>query len=974
MIDRQIRKRLLRLIPLLAVLAVSGFRANAQTITIDPSTATTVSSQGGYLHGSGYDVSTPIPRVLTDYNSSTGYAIYFFCPASWVEIPFTVATTGIYSASIEYAAINDNVAIQIDVRRAGTENHWVSPDLALTNTNDLALSSPPATVTTSGIRLTATGNYILRVRNVSWLRSTATTRPQSFQYDAVGFNPRPFTLGAVKLTRTGAATTGATISGKVTSTGIGNVGKAWVMAAPSGTGPAEPGPFWQQGFWTQTNADGSYSLSVGAGTYKIHAGRPDTYVLPGYTSNDITISAGGMSITNITLPSRWGTLTDGRLTLLVQSEYFFSKNPDSMPALDDVNQYNESTVLITGDWYSDGPPGTNPGGTEGNGFKVGYMSAGDYMDYYVDVPTGKGGQYMVTLTYYNGNDTAALYRFTANPGTVDENSTEGSLPSTPGNYVAPQIKVFNAPPLTLKAGLNIIRQHDVEYAADTDSFRLTQIVEEVPGAINPDNATFVWATGEASAGFVTTPTKPGDGTITNFTKGSYVEIPFSVDAPGLYKLTTPVATNIDDGMLQFDIRPEGTEAHYSTPDMPVPNTGGMGNFNHSIVVDELPLLTAGNYILRVRNTTRLHNHTAANREPQYMSDFSVNPPVFRSTAVNFGTMVITKTYNLPPTAVISGKVLASDIGNFGVQGAWVMAVPTTTTSVEEPGPFHQKGFWTTTAADGSYSLPVLAGSYVVQAGRPDMYAFAGSNKASSSPASGETSTVDLSLPSRYYKTTAGKYEVQVEAEYFFAKPTDVFGTGGYAPSVIALQGVPAAQNGIRPGYTDPGDFIDIHVDVPVGAAGLYWLSHKYFNGYWDNATYPDGDIQFTANPGTANENYIYALHPNTTPKNEDGSWAGGPAVGYDTPGVLLFPDPLDLLEGHNVIKIELTGGSTTFDAFVLSEVNEPVAQPGAGEALRIAAGLKAGPPAGSAFAALDVVVDNKITIADAVSLAKQGKL
>jgi hypothetical protein len=329
---------------------------------------------------------------------------------------------------------------------------------------------------------------------------------------------------------------------------------------------------------------------------------------------------------------------------------------------------------------------------------------------------------------------------------------------------------------------------------------------------------------------------------------------------------------------------------------------------------------------------------------------------------------------------VSGTVKSTDLGGIPVQGAFVMA--NTGTAVPEPGPYWQKGYWTTTAADGSFTLPAPAGANNVQAGQPSMFAFGGSNVAQPTVAATQTSTVSLDLTSRFTKTTDGRYTVKVECEYFTGKDPDDFSAspGAYNPSPVVIQGQAQASNGFFDGYADLTNYIDIPVDIPAGQGGQYVLQDLYFNGYWDGSSFKDAITQFTANQGTADANSVQATEPNSAPAGST-----NPSDGYTTQGLVTYDTPIVLKAGHNVIRLLAIGSDSVnsaaaWDAFILTQKNVPVTPPSAARALRIAAGLEAAPtPAtGAEFTGLNANTSGAsatvIDIIDAVTLAKAGNL
>jgi len=455
-------------------------------------------------------------------------------------------------------------------------------------------------------------------------------------------------------------------------------------------------------------------------------------------------------------------------------------------------------------------------------------------------------------------------------------------------------------------------------------------------------------------------------------------MPFSVEFPGIYSAEVVVGVPLDNMKAQLDVRPEGTADHYATADLLVPNTGDWA-MTGIMTATDIPLRTPGAYILRIRNVTLLHT-TADNREPGYEND-SVG--AWRPNAFNFGPMTLTRTGDLPAMATLSGKVTASDLGGMPVEGAYVMA--NAGASVGEPGPMWQQGYWTRTNAQGNYTLSVPEGTYTVQAGLPSMFAFPGATASAVSVGAGGQIT-NLDLPSRYTKTTDGRYTVQVETEYFVNKIPDTFNPapGSYQNSPVVIQGRPVDSNGINAGFIDVADWIDVPVVIPAGQGGAYLVSDLYFNGYWDGVSYPEAITRFTANPGTSEENSTEAVEPNTAGLDDQGQ-PRAPWEGYNRQGRVDFATPLTLKEGLNIVRVTAggvggTNAGAAWDAFILTQESAPIPPAGAKQVLRVAAGLEAAPsPAsGPAFTALNVETSGdsatKIDVLDAVKLAKEGKI
>ncbi|HEY3269501.1 MAG TPA: hypothetical protein VGM37_21515 [Armatimonadota bacterium] len=954
----------------IGVISSAGLRpASAATVTVDLDSLSAVSA-----------ITTDdwLPTVVDNPNG--GRMISYFNAADWMEFPFTIPAGqgGVYTASAQYGTPNPvapdsglPVTISLDIRKAGSEVHVASQDIILQPTGaDESAYNPSATFSVSGFDL-APGDYILRLRNVSLLHTTAGNRSGGYQYRAeLGYAAanRSVNITPITFTSTGALPATGTISGKVTASDLGyGVAGAMVMAMPTGKEIAEPSPFWYVGYWTLTDANGNYSLTTPAGAaFTVQAARPDSYALAGAQAADISVASGATATANLSLKSNWSAV-DGSGSLRVQSEYFFAKIPDPLPDITLNSGLKSPTNMdIQCDSNADNNYKISWTGSSGN------PDQSDYADVYVDVPTGQAGAYDLTKDYTCGTSGGTI-DFIANPGDADESTVEavcdnsGGDPNDPGKGYYTRAQVLFPTTINLHAGRNVIREKIVGGGGvDFDAFVLQKHADipTGPGVANPKDANFVYVIGEQGSGTVGYPQRLGN-TVTNLTRGSYIEIPMTFDSPGIYRASISTATPLAGGAavpcpspsVQLDLRPASSNAHYATDDIAIPSSGSA--FVSTTVAD-IPVLQSGDYILRMVDTTLFHT-TVANR-----ANFNAyGSGGFISNRVDVGQAVFTKTGDLPATATLSGVVTGSDIGGGGVADAEVMANPVGA-GVPEPSILWQKGFWTTSDATGAYTLPVLAGAYDTQAGQAAMFAYPG-GLTTATVAGGATATANISLPSRVTQDASGHYQIHVEAEYFIAKPVDSFGAG-YPASIIAFQQNAQASNQIALGYTDAGDFVDIPVDVPAGAGGTYTLTDYYFNGYWDGVSKPDGDVSFTANVGTGNESKTQDLQPNTSPTAD-------PAGGYNTPGVKVFTQPITLVEGHNVIRLKLEAGSSNFDAFMLTSSAAFPARPSATRALRILAGLDPAPapPSGAAFKALDVTLDNKIDMEDAVKLARSGQ-
>lgn len=497
--------------------------------------------------------------------------------------------------------------------------------------------------------------------------------------------------------------------------------------------------------------------------------------------------------------------------------------------------------------------------------------------------------------------------------------------------------------------------------------------------LGPMDATAVFAAGQAWGGHTTTPVQ-NPTSVSYFYSGSYVEYPVTVESPGMYDVLVNTGTPLDNIKAQVHVRQGESLFWYASPVTPVPNSGDPNipydyAIKGSFTVTGVPIMVAGTSTLRVRNVTILLS-TNANREPSYENDTAGNT---RYTGFDMGEIVLTRTGDLPPMGVISGQVTSADLGGVAVPEAFVM---TGTEPVPEPGPMWQRGFWTTTDADGRFMLPAFTGEQTLQAGSPAMMAWPGVSTVVT-VSTGATTTQNLSLASRGTTLPDGRFSVQVECEMFIAKNIDYFSgaPGAYDPSPVVIQGRPLASNGFNAGYIDIDNWVELPVYIPKGQGGEYLVSHTYFNGYWDGVSYPDAATKFIVNGEDSNSTVI--LEPNTAGINPATGDRYGPGDGYSRAATLTADTPVVLKEGYNLIRVLAVSdlGATTasaWDAFTLTQKNAPVLPPGARQALRIAAGLEAGPTSGAVFDGLNVAKAGAsataIDMLDAVTFARDGKL
>jgi len=338
-----------------------------------------------------------------------------------------------YSAHLVYGTPNSGVTSSVSISRQDGLFHWTSEDLSLVATGAYGTLVPgPAT---GGTPL-QTGDYIIRVQNISHTHST--THVQVYEWN----DGACFDIGQIVLTRTGVLPEFGAVTGQVTSPDMGiPVAGALVTANPTGAEVPEPGPFWKRGWWTTTDANGTYQLSVPPGTYTVQAGQPSMYALAGGRAQGVTVTETGASTTDINLQSRW--MND---TVRVEAEYYTQKNPD------DWNNDVTGIALL-------------PVSEGSNGYKLGWIDAGDWVDVPVDVPEGKGGLYTLTSYYTNGGATGTVSFMTDHGDMVQD--TQPAL-----GWGTATSKVFTSK-IRLYSGHNVIRQRLESGNSDFDAFGLT---------------------------------------------------------------------------------------------------------------------------------------------------------------------------------------------------------------------------------------------------------------------------------------------------------------------------------------------------------------------------------------------------------------------------------------------------------------------------------------------------------------------
>jgi hypothetical protein len=497
-----------------ASLAAGIGSASAQTIVVKPDQLTAVGNLAP-----GQDA----PDLLTGLPGfSTGECIGgSFRPISWYELTFTVATAGTYSAVIEYAnPFAQQTAVNMDLRAQGSNLHYSTGDITLANTGgDLNVQN---TAPQAGIPLQA-GTYVLRMQNTSG----AHTIPH-----ATGVGGDHANMGTVTFTRTGALAASGTLSGKVSASDLGvPVASAYVMADAAGKTVAEPGPFWYHGFWTTTDSGGNYSLSVPTGAFTVQAGRPDTYALAGAASAGVNVAAGGATA-NLSLASRWASNS-----LRVESEYFFSKIPDT----------GDNTTGL----------GFTEDANASNGYNLGYVDAGDYAVVNVDAPSD--GFYSVGSVYQNGG-VDGVVRYTTDRGSSTQDTQVNS-----GGWSTTTTKAF-ANPIYLFKGHNTVKQALVSGNSNFDAVTFTKTTNagtsarlEAESFTNFGSGDIASVTGGSSGISIdTTPPEKGQdnqnqsgSSIGFYNGGEYAE--YTVDAPqdGLYNITARGSFAPEDLTLTF---------------------------------------------------------------------------------------------------------------------------------------------------------------------------------------------------------------------------------------------------------------------------------------------------------------------------------------------------------------------------------------------------------------------------------------
>jgi hypothetical protein len=425
---------------------------------------------------------------------------------------------------------------------------------------------------------------------------------------------------------------------------------------------------------------------------------------------------------------------------------------------------------------------------------------------------------------------------------------------------------------------------------------------------------------------------PTGQTIGNLGTDSWAEFPFNASKSGTYSITVlysagNAAVNVPaNRTLVVDIRRDGSDQHFATEDLVLVPTGDNHVYLPFTANNQVPL-QAGKYILRVHNVTGLH-------------DFAPLDPQVSTSSTNVASVTLARTGEAPAMASLTGSVSSGDLG-IKVANAMVLANPPGS-EVAVPSRFSYHGYWTTADANGRYQLSVPVGAYTVQAARPDTYVNDGATVSNVNVAAGGATA----NPSRTSKWVDGV--IRVEAEYYYNKVAEAPGSG----SGTGVQMIPdaAASNGYRLGAIGDEDWIDVHVDVPSGAAGSYALKSFYFNLPTPGTA---GRVRYTANDGAA----VEVLH--------------APNADNTAPSSIAADGTVPLKAGLNTVRIYKVNGATDFDAVELTHVIVPMS--GAMRALRIAGGLDAATM--DDMTALNVVTTGTsagvIDLLDAVELARE---
>ena len=467
-----------------ALFAPGLFHPAASQITIDPTTAAT---DAVYIAGHARPGHTTNPVKNAD-----GVISYFYTN-SWIEVPFTVETAGVYELSIPFASTVTDLKAQVHIRAAGSNIFWASDALAVPTSGDWGTF---VAVNVPNIPILEPGAHLLRVANTKLQHHSAADRDPAYENDPGTEGPSTgpargtgFNFGIMTLTRAGDLPPTGTLAGTVTSSDLGGIPVAGAaVMAYTGADVLEPGPLWQKGFWTTTGSSGAFSLTVPAATYTVQTGQPSMYQYAGTGVGNAAVVAGQTRTVSMDLPSRWTKTEDNRNTVQVEVEYFTAKNPDVFDAA--VDEYNASPVVVQGRPISS------------NGMNAGYLDIGNFIDIPVDVPAGQGGEYTVTDLYFNGYWNGvdyfdAITQVIANPGTAEANTVQAVEPNTtpkdefdtyvgrPDTGYSVRGSVTYESAIVLKEGHNIIRMQAAgtggqNAASAWDALVLTQVNIPVP--------------------------------------------------------------------------------------------------------------------------------------------------------------------------------------------------------------------------------------------------------------------------------------------------------------------------------------------------------------------------------------------------------------------------------------------------------------------------------------------------------------
>jgi hypothetical protein len=353
---------------------------------------------------------------------------------------------------------------------------------------------------------------------------------------------------------------------------------------------------------------------------------------------------------------------------------------------------------------------------------------------------------------------------------------------------------------------------------------------------------------------------------------NWTEYAFDVATAGVYSVKLNYATPLTGVSVTLDVHLAGSAQHYAVYGVDTPSTGDWVAFKDTAAVD-MPL-AAGTNIIRVENVG------AFNKVPRSSGR--------TGNGLNIGGFTLTRTGSLPSTGTISGTISSSDLG-VPVGKAIVMAVAPSKT-VAAPGYHWYNGYWTLTTDSGSYSLAVPAGSYTVQAGRPDTYVATGATVTGVVVTAGGSTPANASLASRWASNS-----LTVQMEDYAAKTPDVIG-GDWSRGWGTQTGTDF-NGGISLGWIDAGDFAVLNVDVSPSGAGWYRIGHIYQNG---GST---GSVTYATDRGS--------VSTDSTP----------PTGGWGATGTKTFANLIYLFAGRNEITVTCNAPNSNFDAFTLTKAS-----------------------------------------------------